>query len=294
MMMYRNPFSDKDSDHYHIWQMLVHRDIEAFVRQDWSMVANDFLEEGFMGIDAGGREDPKTWQLKYPSLESYKNNWLKQSKTLNETDWEEDLREALFRVTVLKNIDVQGGSALAHKWFVGNLVKTGGELVPMNWQTLYRCRKFGDQWKIAGFTGYLPLEFTENTETSLPAKQVPEGASQHKTAGPYSPVLKVNPGHLVVTSGQAAIDKEGAVIGDTIKQQTAYTLDNCRKQLESAGCTLDDVFKVNVYLKDLDDWPKCNKIYKKYFSNPLPVRTAVQTGLLSDLLIEMEIWAAKQ
>ena len=50
-----NPFSN-DIDRSEIWEMLVARDIAAFVAADWSMVANDFIETGFMGIDA--KRDP--------------------------------------------------------------------------------------------------------------------------------------------------------------------------------------------------------------------------------------------
>ncbi|MCC5905355.1 MAG: hypothetical protein JJU13_04065 [Balneolaceae bacterium] len=273
-----------------IWQMLVERDIQAFIRADWQMIAGDFIEENFMGIDAGGHENPADWSLKYPTLESYKQEWLKQAREFSRTKWVEDLEGALFRVSSLRHIEISGDCALVHKHFSGNITKADGELVPVDWQTLYRCRKSEGKWKIAGFTGYLPHYLPA---TSKPGKQLPDGVSQHKTAGPYSPVLVVNPGNLVVISGQAAINPDGDVVGETIEEQTAYTMENCRKQLASAGCTLDDVFKVNIYMKDLEDWPRFNEVYKTYFSDPLPVRAAVQTGLLLTLLVEIEMWAVK-
>ncbi len=128
----------------------------------------------------------------------------------------------------------------------------------------------------------------------MSCKKVPEGAKQHITAGPYSPVLEVEFNKLVLISGQAPIDMEGNIIGTTIEEQTHFTLENCKKQLAQAGCTLDDVFKVNVYLTDLDMWPKFNEVYVTYFNKPLPVRTAVQTGLLYTFLVEIEMWAAKK
>ncbi len=122
---------------------------------------------------------------------------------------------------------------------------------------------------------------------------MPARALQHKTAGPYSPVLVVDPGKLVVLSGQAAIDPEGKVVGDTIEDQTPYMMKNCQDQLSVAGCGLDDVFKVTVFLKNIEDWPTFNNIYKGYFKEPRPVRTAIQTGLIGELLVEIEIWAVK-
>lgn len=126
------------------------------------------------------------------------------------------------------------------------------------------------------------------------AKRVPEQAVQHKTAGPYSPVLEIECSRIAVISGQAALDMEGHVIGATIEEQAKATLNNCRNQLAAAGCTFEDVFKVNVYMRDLEQWGRFNAIYEKEMPVPRPVRTAVQTGLLPELLVEIEMWAAKR
>ncbi|MBY5958508.1 RidA family protein [Membranicola marinus] len=130
----------------------------------------------------------------------------------------------------------------------------------------------------------------ETTRKHL-SKSLPASAKQHKTAGPYSPVLVVDPGKLVVLSGQAAIDEDGKIVGETIEEQTLYMMQNCKIHLSVAGCGLNDVFKVTVYLKNMDDWPAFNAIYKDYFEEPRPVRTAVQAGLIGELLVEIEIWA---
>jgi len=76
-----------------------------------------------------------------------------------------------------------------------------------------------------------------------PLKTKPRDARQHVTAGPYSPVLEVDARRLVVISGQVAIDMDGAVVGDTIEEQTRATLDNCAYQLASAACTLASAFR---------------------------------------------------
>ena len=124
-------------------------------------------------------------------------------------------------------------------------------------------------------------------------KDVPVDAVQHSNAGPYSPVLEVEFDKLVLISGQAPIDIDGTVIGRTIEEQTRFTMENCIKQLAFARCSLDNVFKVNVYLTDLALWPRFNTVYRSYFEQPLPCRTAVQTGLLYTFLVEIEMWAAK-
>ncbi len=290
--MKKNPFFQDDEREY-LWEMLVHRDIEAFVAQDWNMVANDFASEVFLGIDAGKQSNVDKWELKYPDLKSYKEEWLKQAKEFSQIDLVEDKEDAFHRVTVLQDIEIKGDVSFLHKKFFGSMKRRDGGEIHTDWQTLYVCRKIEGVWKIIGFTGYMPLLPKEINTASMIGKKLPENAGQHKTAGPYSPVLEINPGKLVVISGQAAIDKEGNVIGDTIEEQTAYTLDNCSNQLVSAGCSLQDVFKVNVFIKDLAEWPRFNEVYKNYFQDPKPVRTVVESGLLMTLLVEVEMWAVK-
>ncbi|MGI9542760.1 MAG: hypothetical protein ACR2MX_05835, partial [Cyclobacteriaceae bacterium] len=88
--MKKNPFPTSDQDRHAIWVMLVDRDIKAFIGQDWSMVANDFVEENFMGVDACRLENPDGWRMGFPNLEDYKTEWLRQAKSFSETEWTED------------------------------------------------------------------------------------------------------------------------------------------------------------------------------------------------------------
>lgn len=290
MLHYKNPF-EEGSNRYEIWEMLVRRDIQAFVQQDWGMVADDFIEEGFLGIGANGSSNPDSWDLTYPNVESYKKEWLFQAKLFAETYPPDTIEEALYKATNMRDIDIQGDKALLHKKFDGYITQLNGKQDLLNWQTLYRCQKIEGVWKIQGFTGFMPFPMGGRNESLSALKELPGGASQHETAGPYSPVLKVHPHQLVVISGQAAIDESGTVVGETIEEQTAHTIDNCLQQLQSAGCDLSDVFKVNIYLKNLDDWGRMNEVYVKRMPEPRPVRTAVGTDLLMTLLVEIEMWA---
>ncbi len=125
------------------------------------------------------------------------------------------------------------------------------------------------------------------------AKRVPAGATQHKTAGPYSPVLEVRADRIVVISGQVAVDRDGNILGSTIEEQTRATLANCSKHLKRAGCTFADVFKVNAYMTNLDDWERFNSVYAEIMPEPRPARTTVGAKLLREFQIEIEMWAAK-
>lgn len=152
----RNPFSNQDPDRYAIWEMLVHRDIEAFIAQDWSIVAKDFIAEGFIGIDARRLDNPDNWRLTYPALEDYRRSWLAQSHEFMSKQIADDPKQALYRATMLRDIEIEGNTAIAHKKFDGQIAVVDGEPIELRFQTLYYCRKIGQSWKASGFVGYLP------------------------------------------------------------------------------------------------------------------------------------------
>ena len=296
-----NPFPN-DPDRHALWEMLVARDIEAFVQQDWNLVADDFIESGFVGLDARFKANPDSWQLGFPTLSDYRESWLEQARRDAGRVSPDALTKALHDAATLRDIDLNGETAVAHKKFDGSVRFDDGSVQTLRWQTLYFCRKINGTWKISGFVGYLPNPLSDAVITDAvtnsavqtgSVKEVPAGSSQHVTAGPYSPVLRVRASELVVISGQVAVLPDGRVSSTDFTQQSEDTLNNCLKQLESAGLTLADVFKVNVYLADLAAWGAFNEVYRRLVPDPKPVRTAVGVALLPGFLVEVELWAAR-
>ncbi|NVD42383.1 hypothetical protein HT585_26280 [Ensifer sp. HO-A22] len=151
-----NPFPSSDTARHAIWEMLVPRDIDAFLSADWSMVSGDFVEDGFIGIDGRRETNPDDWRLTFPSLVAYRDEWLRQAKDFAALSFAEDTRTAIFTTTTLEDIEVNGDVALARKKFDGGLKKSDGSFDVMQWQTVYYCRLHQGRWKISGFTGYLP------------------------------------------------------------------------------------------------------------------------------------------
>ena len=155
---FANPFSDPDRGA--IWEMLVPRDIDAFVNADWTMVEGDFIPTGFTGISGNFQSDPQLYTLAFPSLEAYRSEWLRQAREFvaarEAGTFKGDPRAGIFNATRLEEIEIDGDAALVRKKFDGRLAKADGSFDRMNWQTLYICRRDGGRWKIAGFVGYLP------------------------------------------------------------------------------------------------------------------------------------------
>ena len=299
----RNPFAGADPDRAAIWDMLVYRDIDAYLAVDWEAVADDFVSDEFFGIDAGKSRNADRWRPAFSSLNAYRDVWLEQARETRENADPDRVRAALFALTTLTQIDIDGGFAIAHKKFDGSLPRRDGSAERLQWQTHYYCKRVpGEQvpdkkaaaaWKIRGFTGYLPNPLHAPDDDR--ARHTPNSA-QHATAGPYSPVVSVSAhSRLIVISGQAPVDPDGRVVGDTIEEQTRHTLMNCKTQLQAAGAGLADVFKVNVYLHDIEEWARFNRVYAAMMQQPFPVRTAVQARLpVEGFRVEIEMWAAQR
>jgi hypothetical protein len=152
----RNPFPPGDADRHAMWDMLVRRDIEAFLARDWSIVADDFAADRFFGMHGHLCANPDSWRLDFPTLEVYRDEWLRQAEEAGRTEYAEPLRPALFRAMSLRDIDVAGDRAVLHKKFDGSVKRADGGEDRLNWQTLYFCHRIGGAWKIAGFVGYIP------------------------------------------------------------------------------------------------------------------------------------------
>lgn len=63
------------------------------------------------------------------------------------------------------------------------------------------------------------------------------------------------------------MNERGEIEPGGIEAQTKRTMENVIAVLEMAGCTLDDVAKVNVWLDDPRDFWTFNRVYASYFPN---------------------------
>lgn len=109
-----------------------------------------------------------------------------------------------------------------------------------------------------------------------------------QVVGPYSQAIKI--GNLVFVSGHIGTDpKTNMFVGDDIKSQTKQVFANLKAVLEAAGTGMDNVLKVNVYLKSMNDFLSMNEIYANSFKKPYPARATVEVARLpKDALVEMD------
>ena len=108
-------------------------------------------------------------------------------------------------------------------------------------------------------------------------KKVVKTAKGPAPQAPYSQAIIAN--GFVFVSGQGPVDPDTGklVLGD-IKNQTKLVLENIKVILEAAGSSLEKSVKCSVFLKDINDFPAMNEVYKTYFKENPPARTTVQAG----------------
>ncbi len=92
-------------------------------------------------------------------------------------------------------------------------------------------------------------------------------------------------------TGTGPLDpSSGNLVGGTIEQQTAQTIDNISAILEADGASLADVVKATVHLSDTSLFARYNSVYAQRFSQPYPARTTVGSDLghTPGMLIEID------
>lgn len=109
--------------------------------------------------------------------------------------------------------------------------------------------------------------------------------------GPYVQGNIVN--GLLFASGQIALDPvSGALVGDTIQEQTERVMKNVAALLEAAGTDFDHVVKTTCFLADIGDFVAFNEVYATFFGEQRPARSAVGVaGLPKGALVEVEVIA---
>jgi len=99
-------------------------------------------------------------------------------------------------------------------------------------------------------------------------------------------------GNLIFTSGQAAIDSEGNIVGvDDFDAQAEQVFKNLSDVLQQGGSSLAQVMKVTIYLTDMTNFMKVVALRERFFSAPYPADTLIEVSSLALPELEIEIEA---
>ncbi|WP_185851589.1 Rid family detoxifying hydrolase [Blattabacterium cuenoti] len=112
--------------------------------------------------------------------------------------------------------------------------------------------------------------------------------------GPYRSYVIVE--NFLFVSGQIAIDPTTQkLISETIEMETERVMKNLKIILSETEIGFENVIKTSLFIKNIEDYPKINSIYSKFFHKEnYPARETIQVlGLPKNANIEISLIAYK-
>lgn len=97
-------------------------------------------------------------------------------------------------------------------------------------------------------------------------------------------------GRMVFISGMTARDTDGQIIGaGDIEKQTRQVCDNLKRTVDAAGGTLDDIVRVDVFVRNIEHFDAVHRVRREYFPAPPPASTMLEVSKMvsPDMLIEI-------
>ena len=108
---------------------------------------------------------------------------------------------------------------------------------------------------------------------------------------PFSDAVRV--GNVLYLSGQIGnVPGTLELVPGGIVEETRQTLENIRTILDRHGSSLGHVVKCTVMIEDMSEWPAMNEVYRTFFTEHLPARSAFGAdGLALGAAVEIECFA---
>ena len=118
-----------------------------------------------------------------------------------------------------------------------------------------------------------------------------------KAAAPIGPYNQaVLSGNTLFTSGQIAINAEtGALVLDSITEETKQVMENLKAVLAAAEMTFENVVKTSIFISDMHNFAQINEVYAAYFNaDTAPARETVEVANLPKFVnVEISMIAVK-
>ena len=97
--------------------------------------------------------------------------------------------------------------------------------------------------------------------------------------------------HYNNISAQLPVDpKTGEIVAGDVKEQAKQCLANIKAIVESIDHVMDDVVKINIFLKNISDIDAVDAVYATFFQSYFPTRTTVAVAALpmDDALVQID------
>jgi len=123
------------------------------------------------------------------------------------------------------------------------------------------------------------------------ARREIRSAKLRTPSGHFSQAIAVEAkGTMVFLSGMTARRADGTIAGvGDIEAQTRQVCENIKAAVEAAGGTMDDICRVDVYVRNMEHFEAIHKVRREYFKAPAPASTMVEVTKMvhPDYLIEI-------
>ncbi len=87
--------------------------------------------------------------------------------------------------------------------------------------------------------------------------------------------------HYNNISAQLPVDpRTGEIVASDVKEQARQCLANIKAIAESIGHVMDDVVKINIFLKNISDIGAVDAVYTTFFQSYFPTRTTIEVAAL--------------
>jgi reactive intermediate/imine deaminase len=98
-------------------------------------------------------------------------------------------------------------------------------------------------------------------------------------------------GGFLYLAGQGPFDASGERVGTTVAEQVRQVLENLDAVARAAGGSLQNAVRCGMYLSDLAHFDEMDAEYRRFFSDPMPARTTIQSDLVGfDVEGDAVVW----
>lgn len=120
---------------------------------------------------------------------------------------------------------------------------------------------------------------TDNSRKII-MKKIIETEKAPAPIGPYNQAILS--GNTLYVSGQIALNPEsGELVQDSIEAETKQVMLNLKAVLEAAEMSFDNVVKTSIFVANMHQFAKINKVYGQFFKEEnAPARETVEVANL--------------
>lgn len=124
-------------------------------------------------------------------------------------------------------------------------------------------------------------------------KEIHNTTNAPAPVGPYNQAVSFN-GVLYVSGQIAIVPSTGELLKGSIEEETRQVMENLKAILAHANTSFDQVLKCSVFVSDMNDYGRINKVYAEYFDEAnAPARELVEVGNLPKFVnVEISVIAS--